>query len=320
MNKNRRIFDEFVDTGDCSRRPRPEERATEQQLSPVDGGQDQQIRSRVESLVRPSIGVPPEPRSCPGSAGAPATAKRSSPIRAALLRGRQQLEGRFAKSPPFSVKAGHLVVEARASRQSIYRLQIGWACQFRELPDGHRAIVDVYLPGDVIGLDGLFRIRPVENALALTSLELSAIDAGEIATDLLASQCGALYVAWLLGRRQWRTDLLLTANSCLDARGRMAVMLLDFHKRLLARRLIAGRTYTLPMTQQHIGEYLGLTDVHVSRVLKSLCRDGITRLEKNCVTILDMEGLRQLAREGETSNAGRAAAKMTPTCAQIQAS
>jgi CRP-like cAMP-binding protein len=169
----------------------------------------------------------------------------------------------------------------------------------------------------VIGLDALFRIRPLENALALTSLQLAAIDAGQMLTDLLASRCSAMYVAWLLGRRQRRTDHLLTAFSCLDARGRMAMMLWDFYKRLLARRLITTRTYTMPMTQQHIGQYLGLTVVHVNRVLGSLRRDRIASLEKNCVTILDLERLRQLAQEGETSNTGGTAGKIGPASAQI---
>jgi CRP/FNR family transcriptional regulator, anaerobic regulatory protein len=273
------------------------------------------MRSGVGLPGLPSTSVPLEPKWSPGPTGALPTAEHPSPMRAALLRGKQLLEDRFAKSPTFSVKTGHLVAEAKASPQSIYRLEIGWACQYNELPDCRRAIVDVYLPGDVIGLDALFRIRPLENALALTSLELSATDARGIVSDLLTSQCGALYVAWLLGRRQRRTDHLLTAFSCLDARGRMAVMLLDFHKRLLARRLTAGRTYTIPMTQQHIGEYLGLTDVHVNRVLRSLCTDGITRLERNCMTILDIERLRELGREGKTSNLGRAATNTTPAAA-----
>jgi CRP-like cAMP-binding protein len=57
-------------------------------------------------------------------------------------------------------------------------------------------------------------------------------------------------------------------------------MLLDFYKRLYARKLIAARTYTMPLTQQHIGQYLGLTVVHVNRVLRSLRSDRIALLEK----------------------------------------
>jgi len=61
----------------------------------------------------------------------------------------------------------------------------------------------------------------------------------------------------------------------------------------------------MPLTQQHIGQYLGLTDVHVNRVLRSLRSDKIAILEKNSVTILDLERLRQLARELEMSSNDR---------------
>ena len=74
------------------------------------------------------------------------------------------------------------------------------------------------------------------------------------------------------------------------------MMLLDFYKRLRARRLISGSIYSLPMTQVQIGNYLGLTVVHVNRVLRSLRAEWIVVLEKHCVTILDLERLAILAR------------------------
>ena len=233
------------------------------------------------------------------------TPRRQSGVRGTLLRGRRQLEARFGTAPPLTLRAGEVFAAAGGLRDAIYRLRTGWACQYRELPNCRRAIIDVYLPGDLIGLDGLFRTRPLENVLALTLVEVTTIDGDNILTQLLACQSNALYVAWLLVRRQQRTDHLLTAISSLDARGRLAAMLLYFYKRLYARKLIAARTYTMPLTQQHIGEYLGLTVVHVKRVLRSLRSDRIALLEKNCVTILDLERLRQLAREREMSSNDR---------------
>jgi CRP-like cAMP-binding protein len=141
--------------------------------------------------------------------------------------------------------------------------------------------------------------------LALTLVEVATIGGGKILTQLMSCQSNALYVAWLLVRQQQRTDYLLTAISSLDARGRLAAMLLHFYKRLYARKLVAARTYTMPLTQQHIGEYLGLTVVHVNRVLRSLRNDRIALLEKNCVTILDLERLRQLARGRKVSSYDR---------------
>ena len=228
-----------------------------------------------------------------------AVAERTSGVREALLRGRQQLHGRFDRATPLALRAGEPFKTASAAHDFIYRLRTGWACQYSEQRGTRRAIIDVYLPGDLIGMDTHFRTRPIEHVQALTSVEAEAVDADEMLGDLLASHCGALYLAWLLGWRQRRADRLLTAISCLDARGRLGAMMLDFYKRLRARKLIADRQYNMPLTQQHIGEYLGLTVVHVNRVLRSLRADRIVSLERSCVTILDLERLTRLARHQE---------------------
>jgi hypothetical protein len=84
------------------------------------------------------------------------------------------------------------------------------------------------------------------------------------------------------------------------------MMLLDFYTRLRRRKLISGSTYNLPMTQAQIGDYLGVTVVHVNRVLRSLSNDRIVRLEKHCVTILNLERLATVSRNGDiTTSAER---------------
>ena len=139
----------------------------------------------------------------------------------------------------------------------------------------------------------------MEKVLTLTSVAAEAIDAEDGLRDLMAHRRTALYVAWLLGQRQRRADRLLTAVSSLDARGRLAMMVLDFYKRLRRQRLTTSTIYSLPLTQNQIGSYLGLTVVHVNRVLRSLRDERIVNLEKHCVTILDLEQLARLAQDGE---------------------
>jgi CRP-like cAMP-binding protein len=167
------------------------------------------------------------------------------------------------------------------------------------LPDGRRAIVDIYLPSDVIGLDAALRIRPLEEVMALTSLTIETINTANPLSELMACRPTALYIAWLLGQRQRRADQFLAAISCLYARERLAMMVLDFYTRLRRSKLIASSVYSLPLTQIHIGSYLGLTVAHVNRVLRSLREERIVNLEKHCVTILNLERLMSLAQSPE---------------------
>ena len=74
----------------------------------------------------------------------------------------------------------------------------GWACQFHHFSDGGQAIIDIYLPGDVIGLDAILRTRLLEEVTTLTSVTAEAIDAEDALTDLITYPPTALYIAWLL--------------------------------------------------------------------------------------------------------------------------
>ena len=215
-------------------------------------------------------------------------------LRNELVLGRHALRARFHSTPLRTLAAGEFLTAAASSSNQIYHLVEGWAFQFRDFADGHQAIVDVYTPGEVIGLDAVFRTRPMEKVMTLTSIVTTVIDAESGLSDLMTCRSTALYIAWLLGRRQRRSDHLLAAISSLDARGRLATMMLDFYTRLRHQNLITRGSYNLPLTQVQIGSYLGMTVAHVNRVLRSLRDEQIVNLERHCVTILDLARLRTL--------------------------
>jgi CRP/FNR family transcriptional regulator, anaerobic regulatory protein len=217
-------------------------------------------------------------------------------LRDELALGRQRLSTIFCSSPRRLLEAGELLASAD-SINGIYHLRAGWACHIRDLANSRRAILDVYLPGDVIGIDTAVHTRPLEQILTLTPATVEAIPGEDTLIELMADPPTALYITYLLGQRQRRMDRLLAAISCLDARGRLAIMLLDFYKRLRRRKLISAPTYNLPLTQAQIGSYLGLTVVHINRVLRSLRAEQIANVEKHSVMILDLERLAILAQK-----------------------
>jgi CRP-like cAMP-binding protein len=221
-----------------------------------------------------------------------------------LVLGRRALLAKFCSAPTRILAAGESLAEAGSS-PAIYQVTTGWACQCRERPDFHQAIVDVYLPATVLGLDAILRSRSSEKVVTLSSAAIRVIDAKDALIELISCRSTALYIVWLLGQRQRRSDRLLAAMSSLDARGRLATMLLDFYVRLRHQKLITGSTFNLPLTQIQIGAYLGLTVAHINRVLRSLRDDQIVNLEKHCVTILNIERLRRLAGNGPLASSKR---------------
>ena len=51
----------------------------------------------------------------------------------------------------------------------------------------------------------------------------------------------------------------------------------------------------MPLTQAHIGDALGLTTVHVNRIVRSLREDRLVAIDGRRVSILDFEALSQLS-------------------------
>ncbi|HEX5323178.1 MAG TPA: hypothetical protein VFW40_05275, partial [Capsulimonadaceae bacterium] len=140
-------------------------------------------------------------------------------LRDELGLGQRKLSVIFGSSAPYTLKAGEIAGAVAGWRNGIYNLRAGWACQFRDLANGRRAIVEVYLPGDVIGLDTLLRTRPLENVLTLSSVTVEPILGEDAVLELMADRHTALYLLWLLRQRQRRSHRLIAAISCLDARG-----------------------------------------------------------------------------------------------------
>jgi CRP-like cAMP-binding protein len=111
-----------------------------------------------------------------------------------LTLGQRKLRAKFENASPQFRKAGELLPGGE-----IYHLQTGWACQFGSLSNGSRAIVDVFLPGDMIGLDSALHTERPEGMVTLTAVTMRAIMAEDALLDLMAYRPAALYVALVLG-------------------------------------------------------------------------------------------------------------------------
>lgn len=161
--------------------------------------------------------------------------------------------------------------------------------------DGRRSIVSLQVSGDFIDLQNLFLEESDHDVLALTRTVLADIAISDL--HRLVAQYPAINQAlWRGGLveasifREW-----LLNNGRRDARERVAHLLCEISARLEAAGMTRDLTYDLPMTQEQLGDALGLTAVHINRVLKGLDRDGLIRRHKRQIAIADWEELRRLA-------------------------
>ncbi|MCB1993026.1 MAG: winged helix-turn-helix domain-containing protein, partial [Geminicoccaceae bacterium] len=59
--------------------------------------------------------------------------------------------------------------------------------------------------------------------------------------------------------------------------------------------LVKDGTILWPLTQQHVADLLGLSTVHVSRVLRRLVDSGLVRLDGRRLTVVDLPALAEVA-------------------------
>ncbi|MDB5707128.1 MAG: Crp/Fnr family transcriptional regulator [Sphingomonas bacterium] len=171
----------------------------------------------------------------------------------------------------------------------------GFVFRHKIVADGGRQIVSVHTAGDMIDLQNMLLPEADHNIQALTASTVAQI----LHEDALALS----FTHPNVGKALWRESLIeasifreWVANvGRRDARARTAHTICELATRREVAGLGARETYELPMTQEQLGDALGLTSVHVNRTLKTLQDDGLIVRRKRSVAIANWEGLRAVA-------------------------
>ncbi|WP_423326520.1 Crp/Fnr family transcriptional regulator [Sphingomonas sp. 4RDLI-65] len=174
----------------------------------------------------------------------------------------------------------------------------GLAYRQKLTPNGEREIVSIVMPGEFVDLQNLFLEESDHDIQALTRLTLADVPISALRELISACPVAghALWVDALIESSIHREWLLNVGRR--NARTRLAHLLCEFSVRF---RKSAGNdmAYELPMTQEQLGDALGLTPVHVNRVLKSLEAAGLIARKKRQVSVIDWPGLRDTAEFNE---------------------
>jgi CRP-like cAMP-binding protein len=171
----------------------------------------------------------------------------------------------------------------------------GFTGRYKLLPDGKRQIMGFYIPGDIPDLQSLF-LRTLDNNLGTFVRTRVAMIPHQILRNLFRSHPRLAEIFWrdslIEGAifREWMVGLGRRSGY-----QRMAHLLCELRMRLRAVGLAEENGYDLPLTQNEIGDALGLSTVHVNRILQELRSDGLIVLRGGALNILDWEGLKQAA-------------------------
>ena len=197
---------------------------------------------------------------------------------------------------PFTLRSyeapSYLVREGMPTPHFCSFIRSGFAIRQKLTDDGQRQIVGISLPGDFVDLQHLFLDRADHNVQVLTRLE--AVDLDRAALQALAfarpNVGRALWIDSLVEASIYREWVLNTGRR--HARQRVAHLLCEFSLRMSAAGLEKGNGYELPMTQEQLGDAVGLTSVHINRTLKSLIAEGVVQRDRRHLSFSDWDRIR----------------------------
>jgi CRP/FNR family transcriptional regulator, anaerobic regulatory protein len=169
----------------------------------------------------------------------------------------------------------------------------GLAVRSCDLPNGRRAIFDLFIAGDVCGLDHAYTQRPSDEITAAGRVAYHALAPPDF-RSLLSHPQAALLITALVSEARHRIERIAAMIGRFDARARICALLLDIEDRLRHRGLVSGPSFPFPLTQEQIADHLGLTLVHVNRTLRRLRQEGLVLIERQVVTLLDPDYVRTL--------------------------
>ena len=171
--------------------------------------------------------------------------------------------------------SGRDLVHQGQAEQAAYILASGWACSYKILQNGQRQIVDFQIPGDFLGLRSVLLHVSDHSIEPVTDIEVTEV----IATDLLDAFARtprlAAAILWAASRDEAMVVEHLVDVGRRNAAERMAHFLLELGARLSLVGLGSRAGYACPLTQYHLGDALGLSAVHVNRVLRQLRESGM---------------------------------------------
>lgn len=181
-------------------------------------------------------------------------------------------------------------------RSAIYYISEGWAVSRLSIKTGDTQILDILGPGSIAEMINLGN----QGGESYSTIALQDMSAYRIEVGTLMRLCtkDEALIAWLfetLSRHTRRAYRHLTTLGQLSARKRLAFAMLKIID--VAQQIdpsAIGKTIQLPMTQEEIGNMLGLTNVSISKLMSAFRKEGLIDYARNRIIVHDVVALSEI--------------------------
>ena len=191
------------------------------------------------------------------------------------------------------IKEGQDIVRAGDSPSRSCLLLSGFACVYKLTGDGKRQIVSFSIPGDIPDLQSL-HLEVLDNSLSTLTLCRVGFITHEALRDLCERYPRITSAFWretLIDAAIFREWVMNVGQR--EAYSRMAHVFCELIVRLRAVGLVEDHACTLPITQGEFADAIGVSTVHVNRVLQEMRANGIIELSGDRLKVPDWETLKR---------------------------
>ncbi len=194
-----------------------------------------------------------------------------------------------------TVKKGKDILVQGYEHKGIDIVESGFAIRYKLLHTGRRQIINVALPGDIAGFPAAFFVPSIFSVAAMTKMTLH-----QISFDAFVDLCKqrptiATALIWFSAREASIYAHHLINASRRSPLERIAHFLLEMHVRLEAVGLATKNAFELPLSQESIGDAVGLSAPHVNRMLGELKNEDLVAIDGHEIRILDRAALQIMA-------------------------
>lgn len=192
------------------------------------------------------------------------------------------------------LQKGDYLYRANAPFDSVYAIRSGSVKAVTISDSGEEQVTGFYLPGEVVGMDGIADNRYTNSVVALETSSVCEIPFHRMEELSLQIPNLQRHFFQVMSREITNDQQIITLLSKSSAEERIASLLLSISSRN-SRRQLSASAFRLPMSRTDIGNYLGLTIETVSRIFTRLQKQNIITVDKKEIHILNLDSLRHIA-------------------------
>ncbi len=196
---------------------------------------------------------------------------------------------------PQSFPPRHDLIREGDKPGPVFVILEGWACRYKLLPEGTRQITAFLMPGDCCDLHASVLDQMEHSIATLTTARVAMIPRKRM-EELIETRPAITRAFWwtqLVDEDTLRAWIVSMGRR--DSVQRVAHLMCELYVRARNIGLTDGMRFELPLTQTVLGDALGLTPVHVNRVLRKLRASGVMGLSAGSLVIADIAKLALVA-------------------------